>query len=146
MKISIGSDHAAFDSKQEISEFLRSLAFEVIDHGCYDNQSCDYPDFAAAVSRAILNGESDKGLLICGTGIGMSIAANRYPGIRAALCYTPELAELSRRHNDANVLCMGARTQSVDDMKKILQVWLETDWDGDRHARRLEKIESNPRG
>jgi len=146
MKISIGSDHAAFSAKQEISDFLGSLAFEVVDTGCHGTDSCDYPDFAAQVARSVLSGETERGILICGTGIGMSIAANRYPGIRAALCYTPELAQLSRAHNDANVLCLGARTQTLADMKAIITVWMDTEWEGDRHARRLEKIESNPRG
>jgi len=146
MKISIGCDHAAVDAKQALISYLESLGHEISDEGTYDASSTDYPDYAAIVARNIQSGRAEKGVLICGTGIGMSIAANRFHGVRAALCYTEELARLSRLHNDANVLCMGARTQSVDEMRKILGVWLNAQWEGDRHARRLEKIETNSRG
>jgi len=118
----------------------------MLDEGTHSLKSCDYPDFAAAVSRKVQAGSAERGILICGTGIGMSIAANRFKGVRAALCYTEELAELSRLHNDANVLCLGARTQSVDSMKSIVLRWLTTEWEGERHGSRLNKIESNSRG
>ena len=146
MRIAIGSDHAAFEAKAEVVDYLKSLGHEVVDEGTHSLDSVDYPDYAAAVSVAVQKGLVDRGILICGTGIGMSIAANRFSGIRAALCYTEALASLSRLHNDANVLCMGARTQSVDAMKSIIPIWLTTVWEGDRHANRLKKIESNPRG
>ncbi len=146
MTIAIGSDHAAFFAKKEISDYLGSLGYQIIDKGTFNQESTDYPDYAAAVSRAIQSGETERGILICGTGIGMSIAANRFKGIRAALCYTTELARLSREHNDANILCLGARTQSVESMREIVDVWLNTNWEGQRHARRLDKIESNIRG
>ena len=146
MRIAIGSDHAAFDAKQEIISFLEDLGHIVTDCGTTNIDSCDYPDYAAAVSVAVQKHEVERGLLICGTGIGMSIAANRFKGVRAALCLTVELAELSRLHNDANVLCLGARTQTVEDMHGIVDTWLATEWEGDRHARRLNKIESNSRG
>jgi len=146
MILAIGSDHAAFEAKKEISVFLGSLGYTVLDKGTFDETSCDYPDFAAAVAKAIQGGETSQGILICGTGIGMSIAANRFKGIRAALCYTPELAALSRQHNDANVLCLGARTQTLSDMQEIVKTWLANDWEGERHAQRLKKIETNVRG
>lgn len=146
MKIAIGSDHAAYELKAELKQFLRSLDHEVLDEGTHSEDSCDYPDYAAKVSLAIQNGSAEKAILICGTGIGMSIAANRFVGVRAALCYTEELAILSRLHNDANILCLGARTQTIASMKNIIISWLSTEWEGDRHAQRLNKIESNSRG
>ena len=146
MRLAIGSDHAAFKAKQEILAYLSSLGHTVLDKGSYSTESCDYPDYAAAVSRSLQQGEVSRGILICGTGIGMSIAANRFTGVRAALCCSPELAILSRLHNNANTLCMGSRTQTTDEMRSIIDVWLATEWEGDRHARRLEKIESNARG
>ncbi len=144
MKIAIGSDHAALDAKEEIKAFLADQGHEVVDVGTHSTDSCDYPDYAAGVSRAVQANEVERGILICGSGIGMSIAANRFKGVRAALCYTRELATLSRLHNDANVLCMGARTQSVNAMEGIIKPWLSTEFEGDRHSKRLEKIESTP--
>lgn len=146
MQISIGCDHAAVDAKKEVISYLRSLGHDTLDEGTHSSESCDYPDYAAAVSHRVLSGQADRGILICGTGIGMSIAANRFKGVRAALCFTEELAELSRLHNDANVLCLGARTQSVEAMRTITGKWLTTEWEGERHANRLDKIESNCRG
>ncbi|NQV43142.1 MAG: ribose 5-phosphate isomerase B [Candidatus Marinimicrobia bacterium] len=146
MKIVIGCDHAAYDAKTEIVKYLKSNGHDIIDEGTYGLESVDYPDFAASASLKVQAGEADRGVLICGTGIGMSIAANRFKGIRAALCFNEELAKLSRLHNNANILCMGARTQSIDSMKNILSVWLTTAWEGDRHALRLNKIELNSRG
>ncbi|MBC8376235.1 MAG: ribose 5-phosphate isomerase B [FCB group bacterium] len=146
MKLVIGCDHAAFDAKTEIVQFLKSLGHDLIDEGTHSLNSVDYPDYAASVSQKVQSGDAQRGILICGTGLGMSMAANRFKGIRAALCFTEELAELSRLHNDANVLCLGARTQSVESMKSILSLWLTTEWEGDRHARRLNKIELNSRG
>ena len=146
MRIAIGCDHAALSAKQEMIKFLQSLGHEVNDKGTYDDRSCDYPDYAASVSKAIQEEIVDRGILICGTGIGMSMAANRFTGVRAALCYSPELAELSRSHNDANVLCLGARMQTMEEMHAIVKPWLSTEWEGDRHAKRLEKIDSNARG
>ena len=146
MKLVIGCDHAAFDAKTELVHYLKSIGQDIIDEGTHSLDSVDYPDFAARVSQKVQSGEAQRGILICGTGIGMSIAANRYKGIRAALCCNEELATLSRLHNDANVLCLGARTQSIESMKSILSVWLTTEWEGDRHAIRLNKIEQNSRG
>jgi len=146
MKLVIGCDHAAFDAKTELVHYLKSIGQDIIDEGTHSLDSVDYPDFAARVSQKVQSGEAQRGILICGTGIGMSIAANRFKNIRAALCFNEELAKLSRLHNDANVLCLGARTQSIESMKSILSVWLTTEWEGDRHAIRLNKIEQNSRG
>ena len=146
MQIAIGCDHAALEAKTEIIEFLKSLGHVILDEGTHSLDSCDYPDYAAAVSRKVQSGTAKRGVLICGTGLGMSMAANRFTGVRAALCFTEELAKLSRQHNDANVLCLGARTQSIESMKSIISLWLTTEWDGERHSRRLNKIESNSRG
>ncbi|MCF7826459.1 MAG: ribose 5-phosphate isomerase B [Candidatus Marinimicrobia bacterium] len=146
MKIAIGCDHAALEAKNEIVNYLQLMGHDLLDEGTNSLDSVDYPDYAADVSRKVQSGMADRGILICGTGIGMSIAANRFKGIRAALCYTEELAELSRLHNNSNILCFGARTQSVESMKKITSVWLATQWEGGRHGRRLDKIEINSRG
>jgi len=142
MKIAIGSDHAAYEVKESILQYLSSLGHSVIDVGTHSTDSCDYPDYAAEVSQLVQTEDTDRGILICGTGIGMSIAANRFEGVRAALCYSVELAELSRRHNNANVLCVGARTQRLEDIQAIIETWLRTEWDGGRHAGRLNKIET----
>lgn len=141
MKIAIGSDHAAYDAKEKVLAHLSSLGHTVIDVGTHSIDSCDYPDFAAEVSQLVQSGDTDRGILICGTGIGMSITANRFEGVRAALCTSVELAELSRSHNDANVLCLGARTQSLEEITAIIDKWLSTTWEGGRHADRLNKIE-----
>ncbi len=146
MNIAIGCDHAALEAKIEMIDYLQSHGHELLDVGTHSLDSVDYPDYAAEVGRLVKFGDAERGILICGTGIGMSISANRFKGIRAALCFTEELAKLSRLHNDANVLCLGARTQSVASMKSIVSLWLETEWEGDRHARRLSKIELNSRG
>jgi ribose 5-phosphate isomerase B len=145
MNIALGFDHAAVESKAWLIPLLEGLGHTVQDMGCYSTDSCDYPDFAAAVARIVAAGDAQRGILICGTGLGMSIAANRFAGVRAALCTSVELARLSREHNDANVLCMGARTQQSEDMQAIVKTWLETDWEGGRHGRRLDKIESHPK-
>jgi len=146
MQLSLGCDHAALETKLEIIAHLKALGHVTMDEGTHTLNSCDYPDYAALVSRKVQSGEADRGILICGTGLGMSIAANRFKGVRAALCFNDELAKLSRLHNDANVLCLGARTQTIDSIKDIISLWLTTEWEGDRHAQRLAKIESNSRG
>ncbi|NQV49748.1 MAG: ribose 5-phosphate isomerase B [Candidatus Marinimicrobia bacterium] len=146
MNISIGSDHAALEAKTELITFLESKGHVLTDAGTHDLKSSDYADYAAIVCKSVKLGSEERGILICGTGIGMSIAANRYAGIRAALCCTEELAILSRLHNDANIICFGARTQTIASMKSIIVPWLETEYEGGRHDRRLKKIESNSRG
>ena len=140
MKLAVGVDHAAFPLKEELLSFLRALGHAVVDKGTGDAGSCDYPDFAAAVARAVASGECDRRVLLCGTGIGMSIAANKIPGIRAALVGDEKSAELSRQHNDANVFCAGARILPTVRIAELLKIWLSTPFEGGRHQRRLDKI------
>ncbi|HHR85562.1 MAG TPA: ribose 5-phosphate isomerase B [Candidatus Acetothermia bacterium] len=140
MKIGIGCDHAGFELK---SALLASVlkAYDVVDMGTDSAQSVDYPDIAKPVAQAVANGEADYGILICGTGIGMSMAAGKVKGVRAARCSEPYSAEMSRRHNDANVLCFGARVIGIGMAEMIVEKWLSTPFDGGRHARRVGKIE-----
>jgi ribose 5-phosphate isomerase B len=145
MKLIIGSDHAAFASKKNISEFIRELGHDVVDAGTDSTDSCDYADFAAKVTAAVTAGEADSGILLCGTGIGMSIAANRVRGIRACVCHNILTARLSRLHNDANVLCLGARMLGPDLIKEIVVEFLNTPFEGGRHSQRLAKIEKPER-
>ncbi len=139
MRISIGSDHAGFELKSKIKEFL-APGHEVIDRGTFSAESVDYPDYAEAVANEVTSGNAERGILVCGTGIGMSIAANKVPGIRAALCHDVETARLSREHNDANILAVGGRTTDHELAIRMVQEWLVTEFNGSRHARRLEKI------
>ncbi len=141
MKIAIGADHAGVGCKNQIAEMLRGLGHEVEDMGTADETPVDYPDFAAKVARAVAEGRVERGILICGMGIGMSISANRVKHVRAALCVDEKAAEISRRHNDANILCLGGRVQSWDDVSRIVDVWLKTPFDGGRHAQRVAKID-----
>jgi len=141
MKISIGSDHAGFRLKETIKDFLKELGHEVEDFGTHSEKSTDYPDFAEKVAMSVADKKSDFGILMCGTGIGMSIAANKVNGIRAALCMTPEYAKLSREHNDANILTLGARFLEEKEAKNIVKTFLETKFTGEkRHRRRIKKI------
>ena len=146
MKIAFGSDHAGFDSpgphyKPEIAHHLEALGHTVIDCGTNSPESVDYPDFANAVCEAVLTKKADCGILMCGTGIGMSIAANRHHGIRAAVCVTPEMARLSKQHNHANVLCFGRRLLTLPQCIEIVDVWLTTEPDSSpRHERRVQKL------
>lgn len=140
MKISIGSDHAGFELKEKMKKFIEELGHEYVDFGTNSNESVDYPDFALKVAESVASKESDRGILICGAGIGMSMAANKVPGIRAALCTDPEMARLSREHNNANILTFGARLMDEDTVKEIVRVFLTTDFAEDRHLRRIDKI------
>lgn len=140
MKIAIGADHAGVELKDAICAFLVRSGIEVSDFGTNGPQSVDYPDFGEKVSRAVSDGEIERGILICGTGIGMSIVANRFPGVRAALCSEPLSARLSRQHNDSNVLVMGGRMIGTVMAEEITRVWLDTPFDGGRHLMRLDKI------
>lgn len=140
MRIAIGSDHAGYDLKQDLIQFLISEGYEVIDVGTDSRDSCDYPDFARAVCEKVVSGEAARGVLICGTGIGMAIAANKVPGIRAACCTEPYSARLTRQDNDSNVLTLGARVVGSGLAREILAVWLSTPFAGGRHQRRVEKI------
>ncbi len=141
MKIAIGSDHAAFDEKNKLVTYLENKNFLVKDFGCFSKDSVDYPDYANLVSKEIQNNNYDFGILICGTGIGISIAANRHKGIRAALCTSEFHAEMSRKHNDANIIALGSRTTSVDEMFNMICKFLYTEFEGGRHQNRIEKIE-----
>lgn len=138
MKIVIGSDHAAFEMKEFVREFLRSKNIEVSDVGTYTADRCDYPDYAKAVVKEVLE-KNISGILLCGSGIGVSIVANRYKGIRAALCRSIYDAEMARKHNDANVLCLGARTNTETEIKSIIETWLTSAFEGGRHNDRLNK-------
>jgi ribose 5-phosphate isomerase B len=139
--IVVASDHAGVEFKTRIVELVREAGDDVRDLGPADTASVDYPDFGHEVARAVAAGEAETGILICGTGIGMSMTANRHPGVRAALCHDAFTAEMARRHNDANVLCMGARAVGSAVAEQMVKIFLGTDFEGDRHQRRVEKIE-----
>lgn len=140
MRISVGSDHRGVQVKKQIISLLGQLGHETNDIGTQSEESVDYPDIAAEVARRVSDGEADRGILICGTGIGMTIAANKFPGVRAAPCHDDLTAEMSRRHNDLNVLCLSADLLGVKLIDRMVEIWLETEFDGGRHARRVEKI------
>jgi ribose 5-phosphate isomerase B len=142
MKIILGSDHAGFEAKEWVKALLLDGGHDVRDVGTTGPDSCDYPDFALPVACAVSAGEADRGILICGTGIGMSIAANKVKGVRAALCHNPEVARMSRAHNDANILCMGGRVIDRQTMGEIVREWFTTPFDAGRHLGRLEKIQN----
>ena len=139
-KIAIGGDHAGFSYKQPIINFLVSEGYEVKDFGTHSLDSVDYPDFAHPVSAAIENGEFERGVLICGSAQGVAITANKHQGIRAAVVWRQEIAELSRQHNNANIICIPARFIELEDAKSFVKVFLETDFEGGRHATRVGKI------
>ena len=141
MKIAIGSDHAGLALKNRVRDRLRECGHAVEDAGTHAPDSCDYPDFAHAVAAAVQHGEVDRGILVCGTGLGMSMAANRHHGIRAALCNDLYAARMGRAHNDANVLCLGARIVAPEYALEIVGVFLREPYEGTRHARRVAKIE-----
>ncbi len=140
MKVAIGSDHGGFTLKEEIKLLLAAVDIEYQDFGTHSDDSVDYPDFARPVSEAVAKGEYDRGILICGTGIGMSITANKVPGIRASLCHDCFSAKATREHNDANILCMGERVVGRGLALEITRLWLSTEFLGGRHQRRLDKI------
>jgi ribose 5-phosphate isomerase B len=140
MKIAIGSDHGGFVLKSEILKHIQSKGYDVKDFGSYSVESVDYPDVAHEVSEAVAKGDYERGILICGTGIGISIAANKIPGIRAALCGDCFSAKASREHNNANILAMGERVIGVELAKMITDIWLATEFEGGRHSRRVDKI------
>lgn len=144
--VAIGSDHAGFELKEQIKGVLEALNLQWIDVGANSNESCDYPDYARKVAEAVAKGDCIKGIVCCGSGIGVSIVANKVRNIRAALCNDVESASLSRRHNDANVLCLGARMLSFETACEIIKVWLITEFEGGRHERRVEKIERPRKG
>jgi ribose 5-phosphate isomerase B len=140
-KIVIGSDHAAFEMKSAAIAYLqKKYSREAVDLGAYNSERVDYPDYAAKVCEAVLQSANASGILICGTGIGMSIAANKFRGIRAALCHDAYAAAMARAHNDANILCFGARSIGLGAMESIIDAWLSADFEGGRHGDRLAKI------
>lgn len=140
MKIAIGSDHAGFDAKEKLREHLFGAGHEAVDCGPGSEDTVDYPDYAVKVTKMVSSGECERGILICGTGIGMCMSANKVNGIRAALCHDTETARLGREHNDANVLCMGARLLNMDTIKDMTDIWIETGFEAGRHQRRVDKI------
>jgi ribose 5-phosphate isomerase B len=140
MKIAIGSDHRGYETKRRLVHFLQQLGHEVLDMGTDGSDAVDYPDFAFQVAQAVSEGRVERGILICGTSIGMCIAANKVKGVRAAPCHDSITAEMSRRHNDANVLCLSADLLGEELIGRMVRLWLETEFEGGRHARRVEKI------
>lgn len=142
MIVAIGCDHGGFELKQELIAHLLKKGYDIEDMGCNSTASCDYPEYGRAVAEAVAAGKAERGILICGTGIGMSITANKVPGVRAALCGDCFSAQATREHNDSNVLCMGARVTGPGLALKIADIWLETPFSNDeRHIRRINKIE-----
>lgn len=139
-RVHIGSDHAAFAEKEVVKAHLAAKGMEVHDHGCDSTASVDYPDYAGAVAKAVAASECERGILLCGTGIGVSIAANKVRGIRAALCHTPFEATMARQHNDANVLCAGARVLDQAVILQLVDTFLATAFEGGRHGRRVDKM------
>ncbi len=140
MKISIGSDHAGVDLKGALAEHLRKAGHEVLDRGTHTHDSCDYPDFARAVGEDILDGRAERGVLVCSTGIGISMAANKMRGIRAALIHNEDAAQFCRLHNDANVICLGAKYITPFMGSKLVDIFLSMPFEGGRHQRRVDKI------
>jgi ribose 5-phosphate isomerase B len=140
MKIALGTDHAGYEYKERIKELLTELGHEVTDFGTDSPQRCDYPDFIYPAAQAVGQGTCDRAIVLGGSGNGETIVANKARGVRCAVCWSEELARLSRAHNDANVMSIGARTVSLDLALKMVEVWLTTPFDGGRHARRIQKI------
>jgi ribose 5-phosphate isomerase B len=146
VKVAIGSDHRGFRAKSSVKTALELLGHEVLDLGSDDGRSCDYPDLAFPTAQAVVSGDAERGILMCGTGIGMSIAANKTKGVRAALCHDELTARLSRQHQDANVLCLPADLVGEELIRRIVEVWLETPFEEGRHARRVAKITEREQG
>ena len=140
MKIAIGNDHSAVELKNIIVDFLKEKGHEVVDYGTTSPESCDYPIYGEKVARAVAAGEVEKGILICGTGLGISLAANKVEGIRAVVCSEPFTAKMSRAHNDCNILAFGARVVGAELAKMIVDTWLNTEFEGGRHQRRVDLI------
>jgi ribose 5-phosphate isomerase B len=141
-KVGFGSDHGGIDLKDELISYVKSIGYEIIDYGTYSSESVDYPIYAAKVASGIINKEVDCGIICCGTGIGISIAANKFPNIRAALCHDYYTAQLSRQHNNANILAMGGRTTGIETAKQMVSIWLETEFEAGRHQRRIDMFDN----
>jgi ribose 5-phosphate isomerase B len=142
MKIALASDHAGYQEKEKLKPLLKSLGIEFDDLGTVSEDSVDYPDYARKVGEQVAKGEAEQGLLVCGSGTGMAIAANKVPGVRAAVAWNEETARLARQHNDANVLSIGARTTPEAEIPSIVKAWFDTKFEGGRHAERVEKIKA----
>lgn len=142
MKIAVGADHRGTEVRTHLIEGLRSMGHDVVDKGTFDTKSCDYPDIAFSVAELVSRGDVERGVLICGTGIGMSIAANKVHGVRAALVHDEIGADLSRRHNDANVLCLSADMLGMRIIDRIVKIWMDVPFEGARHQRRKSKIKA----
>ena len=140
MKIALGCDHGGLEHKNAIGEFLKEAGFEVVDFGIYEQVSVDYPDIAKKVCESIIKGETERGILVCGTGIGMSIAANKYKGIRAAACSEHFSAKYTRLHNNSNILCLGGRVVGVGTAIELAELFVNTEFEGGRHQKRIDKI------
>ena len=141
-KIGVGSDHAGVNLKNKIAEFLKEKGYEVTDYGTHSTESCDYPVYAKAVAKSVANGENERGIICCGSGIGVSIAANKVKGVRAVLAHEPYSAMLSRSHNDANVLCLGERITGESLALDIVETWLHSEYEGGRHQRRVDMLDA----
>ena len=142
MRIAVGSDHAGFHMKQALAQHLREAGHEIVDCGTHSEDRVDYPDFGVAVGRSVANGEAEGGLCVCGTGIGIAIAANKIPGIRAAVVHDATSARLSREHNDANVICLGERLIGPAVARDALDAWIQATFEGGRHAARVAKLDA----
>jgi ribose 5-phosphate isomerase B len=140
MRISVGNDHRGLEVKRRLTELLARLGHDIVDEGTNNDQCVDYPDIASEVAGKVSRGDVDRGILVCGTGIGMSITANKFHGVRAATCNDAVTAEISRRHNDVNVLCLAGDLLGQRNIDRLIEIWLDTQFEGGRHARRLEKI------
>lgn len=138
--IAIASDHGGFELKEAIKRFLDREGFGCIDFGTKDDESVDYPDYAEKVASSVSKGEVKRGILVCGTGIGMSMVANKFPNVRAGLCHDIYTAKMSREHNDSNILTLGGRVTDIEQAKEIVKTWLNTEFAGGRHKRRLDKL------
>jgi ribose 5-phosphate isomerase B len=141
MKLAIGADHAGYDYKEQLKKYLLDKGFEVADKGTYSAESVDYPDFAHPVANAVVNKEVDAGILICGSANGVAITANKHQGIRAAICWTNEVAELARKHNNANIICIPSRFANIELTKSMIDIFMKTEFEKGRHERRVEKID-----
>ena len=142
MRIAFGCDHVALEMKSQIKDHILSKGFDVLDFGTFTDETCNYPVYGIKVAKAIAAGEADLGILICGTGVGISLAANRIPGIRAVVCSEPYTAMISRRHNDTNILAFGSRVIGIELAKMIVDQWLEAEFEGGRHKVRVDMIEN----
>jgi ribose 5-phosphate isomerase B len=140
VKVALASDHAGYAEKERLKAVLFELGLEVLDYGTVSEESVDYPDYARKVAQAVASGTAEQGVLVCGSGTGMAISANKVPGVRAAVAWSAEVARLARQHNDANVLAIGARTTKPEEIPNIVRAWFETNFEAGRHAGRVEKI------